>query len=100
MKNPLQNLPTELVLHIHSYHDTYRQEFQKKVLPTLQDTVRLKLIEKAFHFIYKVNVQEAYEFVMDDNQFNYELVQEDLTFRHFDQMWFMNMVRKNKCWNR
>lgn len=92
----LKNLPTELTLHIHSFHDTFRQDFQKIVLPHLQDNIRLKLIEKAFHFISKVQIQEAYEFVMDDNQFNYELVRDDITFHHFDQMWFMNMVRKNK----
>lgn len=96
MNNPLQNLPTELTLHIHSYNDTYRQDFQKKILPNLQDYIRVKLIEKTFNFISKVQIQEAYEFVMDDNQFNYELVRDDITFRHFDQMWFMNMIRKNK----
>jgi hypothetical protein len=92
----LKTLPTELTLHIHSFHDTYRQDFQKVILPSLQDCVRQKLLEKAFALLSKVRIQEAFNFIMDDNQFNYELVKEEPMLHHFDQMWFMNMVRKNK----
>ncbi len=46
MMIPLQNLPVELTLHIHSYHDTFRQDFQQKVLPHLQDHIRTKLLNK------------------------------------------------------
>lgn len=96
----LQNLPVELTLHIHSYHDTYRQDFQEKVLPTLQDHIRAKLLEKAFALLSKVKIQEAFEFIMDDNQFNYELVKAEPMLHHFDQTWFMNRIRMNKSWGK
>lgn len=98
--NPLQNLPTELTLHIHSYHDTYRQDFQEKVLPNLQDHIRVKLLTKAFDLLSKVQIQKAYDFIMDDNQFNYELVQDEAMLHHFDKTWFMNRIRMNKSWSK
>ena len=96
----LQNLPTELTLHIHSFHDTFRQDFQKVILPSLQDCVRQKLLEKAFALLSKVRIQEAFNFIMDDNQFNYELVKEEPMLHHFDTTWFMNRIRMNKCWSK
>jgi hypothetical protein len=98
--NRLQNLPEELTLHVHSFHDTFRQDFQQKVLPTLQDCVRKKLLKKAFDLLSKVQVQEAYDFMMDDNQFNYELVKEEPMLYDFDTTWFMNHIRINKCWGK
>ena len=97
---PLQNLPTELTLYIHSYHDTFRQDFQEQVLPTLQDHVREKLLEKAFALLSKVRIQEAFNFIMDDNQFNYELVKAEPMLHHLDKTWFMNRIRMNKCWRK
>jgi hypothetical protein len=74
----LQNLPIELTLLIHSFHDTFRENFQQQVLPNLKDHVREKLLQKAFAFLSNVEIQEALHFIMDDNQFNYDLVQRRL----------------------
>lgn len=97
---PLQNLPIELTLHIHSFHETFRQDFQEQVLPALQDCVREKLLEKAFALLSNVQIQEAFEFMIDDNQFNYELVKAEPRLHHLDKTWFMNRIQMNKCWGK
>lgn len=94
----LKDLPDELNLYIHSFVYNFREYYSREVLPEIQDKIKKQLLEKVFGLVSKVKIQEAYEMIMDDNQFHYELVCNDLTFQHFDQMWFMNMVRKNKSW--
>lgn len=95
----LQQLPSELYLHVHSFHDTFRQDFQKIILPNLLGEIKKRQIEHAFDLLSKFQVQEAYDYIMDDNQFNYELVKTEPILHQFDKTWFMNRIRMNKCWN-
>jgi hypothetical protein len=95
----VKDLPIELNLYIHSFVDDFKEYYSTKVLPQIQQKVKTQLMNKVFNLVSKVKIQEAYEYVMDDNQFNYALVSKDILFQHFDQMWFMNTVRKNKSWN-
>lgn len=95
----LQRLPTELNLHIHSFHDTYREDFQKIILPSLVEEIKKRQLTHAFDLISKLKLQEAYNYIMDDNQFHYELMKQEPILDHFDKTWFMNRIRMNKCWN-
>lgn len=95
----LQRLPTELNLHIHSFHDTFRQDFQNIILPSLIEEIKKRQLSQVFDLVSRLKLQEAYDFIMDDNQFHFEILKDDAVLHHFDKTWFMNRIRMNKCWN-
>jgi len=88
--------PSEIYLHIYSFIDEFDVYFKNKVLDELQTKVRNDLLKRVFNLLSQLKIQEAYAFIMDDNEFNYDLMHQDPTFCHFDKKWFGNMVRKNK----
>jgi predicted nucleic acid-binding protein len=96
----VEELPIELSLYIHSFSDEFKEYYSKQVLPEIQEKIKTQLIKKAFALLSKVKIQEAFEFIMDDNQFNYELVKTEPMLHHFDQTWFMNRIRMNKSWSK
>lgn len=95
----LKELPTELILHIHSFHDTYREDFKNIILPEFRECMKQRFLEKVLLHLSKLQIDEAYNYVMDDNQFNYELVKQEPLLVNIDKGYFMNRIRMKKCWN-
>lgn len=92
----IKDLPDELNLYIYSFVDDFEAYFKEKVLTELQERIRNDLLKRVFSLLSQLKIQEAYSFIMNEDEFNYHLMHQDPTFCHFDKKWFGNMVRKNK----
>lgn len=96
------DLPDEIWTEVWTFHDTYRQDFSKKVLPDLLHTIKENVIsklEKLKHHILtfgpfnQEQVDMLYNYIMSD-EINLNLLRYDPRFHFIDQVFFNHGVLK------
>lgn len=95
-------LPIDLWHEIYAFHDTYRQDFEAKVLPQMLDTIRENImtkLEKLKHHILtygpfqQEQVDMLYDYIMSD-EINLNLLRYDPRFHLIDRIFFNHGVLK------
>lgn len=95
-------LPDEVWNEVWAFHDTYRQDFQEKVLPEMLDTIKENVmckLERLKHHILtfgpfnQQQIDMLYDYIMSD-EINLQLVRYDPRFHFIDRVFFNHGVLK------